>query len=67
MTAPKSQLALDLELVESINVDSGLSEWEVAFVDSVLVQVRSEKRHLSPKQRATAERIQRRLDERAGR
>jgi len=67
VTAPKSQLELDLELVESINVDSGLTDWEVQYVDSVLVQVGSEKRHLSPKQRATAERIQRRLDERAGR
>jgi hypothetical protein len=65
--APKSQLALDLELVESIDVDSGLSDWEVGFVDSALRQLRSEKRELTARQRETAERIQRVLDARASR
>lgn len=64
--AEKSTLALDLELVESIDVASGLSEWEAEFVDSVLRQVRSERKQLSPKQRTIALRIQRKLDDRAG-
>lgn len=62
-TAPKSQLALDLELAESINVDNGLSDWEANFVDSILQQLRGGNKQLSPKQRHAAERIQRRLDE----
>ena len=61
-TLPKAQLALDRDLVESIDVESGLSEWEAEFVDSVLRQVRSEGKILSGKQRQVAERIQRRLD-----
>lgn len=36
MSKNLSQLALDAELVESIDVESGLSPWEVEFVDSVL-------------------------------
>lgn len=66
MTARK-QLDLDRELVESIDVEHGLSEWEAEFVDSVLRQVRSEARELTIKQRAAAERIQRKLDERTSR
>lgn len=62
MTSGTSKLAMDLDLVESINVDSGLTEWEVEFVDSVLRQVRSERKQLSDKQRQIAQRIQRKLD-----
>ena len=59
--------ALDLELANSIDVDTGLSDWEAEFVDSILAHLRGHSLHvLSSKQRATAERIQRRLDERAG-
>jgi hypothetical protein len=60
------KLEFDLELAQSIDVSSGLSEWEVEFVDSILVQLRSEKRALSNKQRQVAERIQKKLDARAG-
>lgn len=61
MTAT-SRLALDLELANSIDVESGLSEWEANFVDSILQRLRGERKELTDKQRHIAERIQRRLD-----
>ena len=67
MTQTHSQLALDQELIASIDVASGLTQWEAEFVDSTLRQVCSERRPLSAKQRATAEKIQRALDERGTR
>jgi hypothetical protein len=65
-TEADNRLEFDLELAQSIDVSSGLSDWEVEFVDSILVQLRSEKRPLSNKQRQVAERIQKKLDARAG-
>jgi hypothetical protein len=65
-TEAETRLEFDLELAQSIDVSSGLSDWEVEFVDSILVQLRSEKRPLSNKQRQVAERIQKKLDARAG-
>ncbi len=56
------QLRLDLELAESINVSSGLTEWEANFVDSILKQLNDD-RALSEKQRAVAKKIQRELDD----
>jgi len=60
----KDQRTLDLDLINSINVDSGLTDWEAEFVDSVLRQLKSDHpgNFLSERQRAVAERIQRKLD-----
>lgn len=48
----------DRGLVEDLcAIESGLTEWEVAFVESVAKQVIDRRRPLTDKQRATGERI----------
>ena len=67
MTRARTQHELDLELVNSIDVESGLTDWEANFVDSLLKRLNGDSTTvLTDKQRDTAERILRRLDERAG-
>ena len=59
----RTQRDLDLELIESIDVDTGLSEWEADFVSDLIGRLRGNAAlTLTPKQREVAERIQRRLD-----
>jgi hypothetical protein len=56
----------DRELLDSINVDHGLSNWEAEFVDSMLHQLKAGG-VLTDKQRQCALRIQLKLDQRASR
>lgn len=42
---------------ELCNIDHGLTDWEVNFVESVVRQVQDERRPLSPRQREVAEAI----------
>lgn len=52
------QLDSDAELVDALcAIDEGLSEWEVEFVESVAARVHDDRRVLTEKQRAIAERI----------
>jgi len=55
------QHASDQALVESINVEDGLTEWEAEFVDSLLKQLKDPTRLLSEKQREIALTIQDKL------
>lgn len=55
-------LDTDTSLVEALlDVDSGLTEWELDFVDNLGRQVIDQQRELSEKQRAKAEEIRDRL------
>lgn len=48
----------DRELVDALcEIEEGLTEWEVNFVDSITKQVIDQARTLSSKQRAKAEAI----------
>ena len=48
----------DRELVDALcEIDHGLSEWEVEFVEGIARQVHDEKKGLSPKQRRISEEI----------
>lgn len=59
----RTQHDLDLELIESIDVDSGLSEWEADFVSDLIGRLRGNSTAtLTEKQRKKAEQIQQRLD-----
>lgn len=57
-----TQFERDEELVEQLlDVESGLTEWEVDFIDNLGRQVIDQQRELSEKQRAKAEQIRDRL------
>lgn len=64
LDAARRQHKLDRELVDSIiDVESGLTDWEAGFVDSLLHSLkRSDTSTLTPKQRGVAQNIQRNLD-----
>lgn len=60
----KNQHELDVELIESIDVDHGLTEWEANFVSDLLGRIRGNAQLvLTDRQRDVALRIQRKLDD----